>query len=217
MINWDKLHPWKLRKKFQDEHEARVAKGRTMTPGHWFHFTDTGSHMDLVVKAALELSRNYPLHTELPLNSNTLLLSAICHDWGKTDDDIWNPDGPPWFSGHEKRSAELMVGLGLPEDDPAVSLVKLHGRTQQIDKFGDKAVRKLLDELGSARNQWTFFCLLICDCCGFSKEGRDAGLEQAKLFLEKSDVFDTHENVPLNVGSVAYQVTRAVHDFWTRA
>ena len=218
MIDWSKIHPWKLRKKFQDEHEARIEKGRSMTPGHWFHFTDTGSHMELVVEAALTLSKNYPLHAELPLSSNTLLLSAICHDWGKTDDDIWNPAGSPWFPRHEQRSAEIMVDLGLPEDDPAVSLVRLHGKTQQIDKFGDKAIRRFLDELGSAKNQWAFFCLLICDCCGFSKEGRDAGFEQAKLFLKKSDVLkELHLEEPLVADCVAYDITRAVHSLWTRA
>ena len=218
-LDWD----WDVRvgrqgPAFEKENKERVEKGRSMTPGHWFHFTDTGHHMNLVTSASLELSKRYDLHAELPLDSANLTLSALCHDWGKVDDDIWNPDGPPWFPRHEVRSSEIMMGLGLSPEHPAVIAVKLHGRTQQIDKYGEKATRKLMDELGSPKIQWMFFCLLICDCCGFSKEGRDAGYDQALLFLEKSDVCNQPQfEEPLNAGYLANSVVSYVHSFWNRA
>lgn len=217
-LNWDFMHPWKLRPAFDKENSKRVEQGRSMTPGHWFHFTDTGHHMELVTSAAVELGKRYDLNAELPLDSSTLLLSAVCHDWGKVDDDIWNAEGPPWFPRHEGRSADIMVNLGLPEYHPAVVAVKLHGRTQQIDQYGEKATRKLMDELGSPKNQWMFFCLLLCDCCGFSTKGRDAGYEQALLFLENSDVCDQPQfEEPLSAGYLAHQITGYLHGYWNRA
>ena len=180
-----------------------------LTPDHWFHCHDTATHCRLVSKYAEELgegfgSRPVDGSSRKVVDAELLRLAAMAHDWGKIE--AWRPEGSPWFPGHEGISAEILEGMGAP--DPLVRLVKYHGRCMTIDRFGDKAVKKLLTAIGSEDDHFTFLLLLLSDCAGFSKGGMESGYEQATIFARKAGIYDcgqcTEEQLPTYIAVVAF-------------
>jgi hypothetical protein len=167
----------------EKENERRLVLMADLTPGHWFHCHDTATHCNIVHGKAVELGALFANYVDQEL----LRLAAMAHDWGKIE--TWRPEGSPWFPGHERKSAEILEHWDPPA--PLVSLVANHGRCMQLDQYGDKAVKKLLDTIGSPDDHLAFFLLLMADCAGFSEAGMEAGMKQADLFAVKAGLYIT--------------------------
>lgn len=148
---------------------------RNMKPNHKFHDEDTYTHSMLVALHATELK------TKLNLNDDEfdqLTTACYAHDLGKVE--TWNPEGSPWFRGHEEVSADLLVANGFDPDDDIVNAVRYHGRLQQFDKMGDKARRKLVNKISNLK---LFIMLQLCDAEGFSDYGKMQALKQLEDFV----------------------------------
>jgi len=157
----------------------RAEKMAAMRPDHPFHNTDTLEHTRRVVQASQLLTSRLELPPREAIN---LRIAAIAHDLGKVE--TWNPEGSPWFKGHEVASAELMIEKGFSPDDDIVNAVRHHGKLQNFDQFGDKARRKLIDKI---QNLKLFIMLQVCDAEGFSPYGREKARNQLQMFLDHID------------------------------
>ena len=192
----------------EKENARRMPLLKELKPDHWFHVYDTAKHCEIVLNEAVRMDGLHLANGLYDFDAELLRLAAMAHDWGKLE--TWNPDGSPWFAGHERVSAEILEGMDAP--DPLVRIVKYHGRCMEIDKFGDKAVRKLVRSISpksidrhipvssepdgalwlALKNKEVevegdliaYYLLLICDCAGFSPEGRWAGFTQATQFAK---------------------------------
>lgn len=166
--------------------EERTPKMVHMRPMHKFHARNTYSHTILVAAHATELETKLNLkHDEF----EQLTTACYAHDLGKVE--TWNPEGSPWFRGHEEVSADILVANGFDPDDDIVNAVRYHGRLQQFDKMGDKARRKLVNKISNLK---LFIMLQLCDAEGFSDYGKTQALKQLKEF-----VYFVCDNVELNV------------------
>ena len=154
----------------------RKKEMRNMKPNHKFHDEDTYTHTMLVALHATELKTTLDLtHDEF----NELRTACYAHDLGKVE--TWNPEGSPWFRGHEEVSADILVANGFDPDDDIVNAVRYHGRLQQFDKMSDKARRKLVNKISNLK---LFIMLQLCDAEGFSVYGRTQALKQLKEFVD---------------------------------
>jgi hypothetical protein len=155
--------------------EQRKEEMQDMTPKHIFHNSNTYTH---TLRVAYHANI---LNSELSLSySEFQQLSTACfaHDLGKVE--TWNPEGSPWFRGHEEVSADLLVANGFDKDDDIVNAVRYHGRLQQFDKMGDKARRKLVNKISNLK---LFIMLQLCDANGFSDYGKKQALNQLNGFI----------------------------------
>lgn len=165
-----------------------------MTPKHIFHNCNTYTHTFRVAYHAniLNSKLNLP-HDEF----EQLTTACYAHDLGKVE--TWNPEGSPWFRGHEEVSADILVANGFDKDDNIVNAVRLHGRLQQFDKMGDKARRKLVNKISNLK---LFIMLQLCDAEGFSDYGKEQALKQLQEFI-----YFVCDNIELNVfGDTQYPV-----------
>jgi len=159
-----------------------------MKPEHKFHRDDTFTHTMLVAFHATELKTKLDLTDD---EFDELTTTCYAHDLGKVE--TWNPQGSPWFRGHEEVSADLLIANGFDKDDDIVNAVRYHGRLQQFDKMGHKARLKLLNKISNVK---LFIMLQLCDAEGFSDYGRTQALKQLKEF-----VYFVCDNIELNVFS----------------
>ena len=149
---------------------------RNMKPNHKFHDKNTYTHTMLVALHADELKTTLILnHDEF----DELTTACYAHDLGKVE--TWNPEGSPWFRGHEEVSADILISNGFDPDDHIVNAVRYHGRLQQFDKMSDKARRKLVNKISNLK---LFIMLQLCDAEGFSDYGRTQALKQLKEFVD---------------------------------
>ena len=155
--------------------EKRKKDMQSMTPKHIFHNCNTYTHTFRVAYHASILNSKLNL-----TNSEFNQLSTACfaHDLGKVE--TWNPEGSPWFRGHEEVSADILVANGFDKDDDIVNAVRYHGRLQQFDKMGNKARLKLLNKITNVK---LFIMLQLCDANGFSDYGKKQALNQLDEFV----------------------------------
>lgn len=167
---------------------------RNMKPDHKFHDEDTYTHTMLVTSHATILKKQLDLTYD---EFDQLTTACYAHDLGKVE--TWNPEGSPWFRGHEEVSADILVANGFDPDDDIVNAVRYHGRLQQFDKMSDKARRKLVNKISNLK---LFIMLQLCDAEGFSDYGKTQALKQLKEF-----VYFVCDNVELNVfGDTTYPI-----------
>ena len=173
--------------KLIEEHHRRMPLLKALTPGHWYHSYDTATHCQIVIDKADQLATEWAD----AIDGDVLRYAAMAHDWGKLE--TWSPDGSPWYPNHENKSADILeeifetltLGTNAPFHEAITTLVRHHGRCQQIDRMGQKAVNRLLKKLGGKHGYLLeYFLLLVADCHGFSEEGAKAGYAQAMLFAE---------------------------------
>lgn len=156
--------------------EERTPKMVHMRPMHKFHSRNTYSHTMLVAFHATELKTTLDLTDD---EFDQLTTACYAHDLGKVE--TWNPEGSPWFRGHEEVSANILIANGFDPDDDIVNAVRYHGRLQQFDKMSDKARRKLVNKISNLK---LFIMLQLCDAEGFSDYGRTQALKQLKEFVD---------------------------------
>ena len=155
--------------------EERKEELVVMKPNHKFHNRNTYDHTIAVYNHGIKLIDPLNLNG---LEEGQLLTACIAHDLGKVE--TWNPEGSPWFRGHEEVSADILVANGFDKDDDIVNAVRLHGRLQQFDKMGDKARLKLLNKITNVK---LFIMLQLCDANGFSDYGKEQALSQLNEFI----------------------------------
>ena len=146
-----------------------------MKPNHKFHNENTFWHTMLVVCYSAELKTTLDLTND---EFDELTTACYAHDLGKVE--TWNPEGSPWFRGHEEVSADILVANGFDPNDHIVNAVRYHGRLQQFDKMSDKARRKLVNKISNLK---LFIMLQLCDAEGFSDYGKTQSLKQLKDFV----------------------------------
>ena len=146
-----------------------------MKPDHKFHNRNTYDHTIAVHNHAFKLYDSLSLNDE---EEEQLLTTCFAHDLGKVE--TWNPEGSPWFRGHEEVSADLLIANGFDKDDDIVNAVRYHGRLQQFDKMGHKARLKLLNKISNVK---LFIMLQLCDANGFSDYGKKQALNQLDEFV----------------------------------
>jgi putative nucleotidyltransferase with HDIG domain len=156
--------------------KERRKEMRNMKPNHKFHNEDTYSHSISVVQHSSKLAYQLDLSDDA---EDQLRTACYAHDLGKVE--TWNPEGSPWFRGHEEVSADILVANGFDPDDDIVNAVRYHGRLQQFDKMSDKARRKLVNKISNLK---LFIMLQLCDAEGFSDYGRTQALKQLKEFVD---------------------------------
>ena len=148
---------------------------RNMKPDHKFHDEDTYSHSISVVQHSSKIEYKLDLTEDEYAQLRT---ACYAHDLGKVE--TWNPEGSPWFRGHEEVSADILVANGFDPDDDIVNAVRYHGRLQQFDKMSDKARRKLVNKISNLK---LFIMLQLCDAEGFSDYGKTQALKQLNEFV----------------------------------
>lgn len=159
----------------QNLFRQRTKEMRNMKPDHKFHDEDTYNHTISVAINSLKLRHKLDLNTN---EDEQLRTACYAHDLGKVE--TWNPEGSPWFRGHEEVSADILVANGFDPDDDIVNAVRYHGRLQQFDKMSDKARRKLVNKISNLK---LFIMLQLCDAEGFSDYGRTQALNQLNEFV----------------------------------
>ena len=164
----------------------RKKQMRKMKPEHKFHDEDTFCHSISVVQHSSKIEYILNLNHDEYIQLRT---ACYAHDLGKVE--TWNPEGSPWFRGHEEVSADILVANGFDPDDDIVNAIRYHGRLQQFDKMSDKARRKLVNKISNLK---LFIMLQLCDAEGFSDYGRTQALKQLKEF-----VYFVCDNIELNV------------------
>jgi len=155
--------------------EKRKEKLLVMKPDHKFHNRNTYDHTITVYDHGNTLID--PLSLKID-EAGQLLTACIAHDLGKVE--TWNPEGSPWFRGHEEVSADILVANGFDPNDDIVNAVRYHGRLQQFDKMSDKARRKLVNKISNLK---LFIMLQLCDAEGFSDYGKTQALKQLNEFV----------------------------------
>jgi hypothetical protein len=166
------MTPLKIVNQLFDERTPQMMQ---MKPEHKFHRDDTFTHTMLVAFHATELKTKLDLTDD---EFDELTTTCYAHDLGKVE--TWNPEGSPWFRGHEEVSADLLIANGFDKDDDIVNAVRYHGRLQQFDKMGHKARLKLLNKISNVK---LFIMLQLCDANGFSDYGKKQALNQLDEFV----------------------------------
>ena len=161
---------------------------RNMKPNHKFHDEDTYSHSISVVQHSSKLEYELDLTEDEDVQLRT---ACYAHDLGKVE--TWNPEGSPWFRGHEEVSADILVANGFDPDDDIVNAVRYHGRLQQFDKMGIKARNKLVNKISNLK---LFIMLQLCDAEGFSQYGKTQSLKQLRDFVHFAYDYPEIEDMP---------------------
>lgn len=167
---------------------ARRKEMRNMKPNHKFHDEDTYTHTMLVTLHATTLKNELDLTYD---EDDQLTTACYAHDLGKVE--TWNPEGSPWFRGHEEVSADILVANRFDPNDDIVNAVRYHGRLQQFDKMGDKARSKLVNKISNLK---LFIMLQLCDAEGFSDYGKTQALNQLNEFVHFAYDYCEIKNMP---------------------